>query len=123
MLFGDRCYIPVRRPSADPLKRAHDAYISAQCVPLEASLLTRCTGHMFGVILLAFSAFARAVSAGGAQVSLVVGNFEVYDAGLFVPVGDPHSLSTSAYVTLRHPLFPGHSVRIKQSHVCDEVVQ
>ena len=123
MLFGDRCYIPVQRPDTDPLKRAHGAYISAQCVPLEAPLLTRCTSHMFGVILFALSAFARAVSAGGAQVPQVVGNFEVYNAGLFAPVGDLHSLSTSAYVTLRHPLFPGHSVRIKQSQVCDEVVQ
>ncbi|KAH9849189.1 serine carboxypeptidase [Lenzites betulinus] len=46
-----------------------------------------------------------------------------YDAGLFTPVSDLRSLSTSAYTTLTHPKFPKHSVRIKESQFCDGTVR
>lgn len=42
-----------------------------------------------------------------------------YDAGLFSPFEDLHALSASEYTTLRHPNFPAHSVRIKDSQFCD----
>ncbi|KAI0051789.1 alpha/beta-hydrolase [Auriscalpium vulgare] len=42
--------------------------------------------------------------------------------GLAVP-GSLRNLSTDAFTTLRHPLFPSHSVRIKQSDFCDTTVK
>ncbi|TFK77895.1 alpha/beta-hydrolase, partial [Polyporus arcularius HHB13444] len=49
--------------------------------------------------------------------------FASYDAGLFTPIEDLHTLSASQYTTLRHPSVPHHSVRIKQSRFCDGEAQ
>lgn len=47
-----------------------------------------------------------------------------YDTGLFTPLEDLGALSASEYTTrLVHPAFPRHSVRVKQSHFCDETVR
>ncbi|KAI0644057.1 serine carboxypeptidase [Trametes meyenii] len=43
--------------------------------------------------------------------------------GLFIPVENLRLLSTSGFTTLQHPAFPQHSVRVKQSHFCDEFVR
>ncbi|KAH9927150.1 serine carboxypeptidase [Epithele typhae] len=48
---------------------------------------------------------------------------EQYDAGLFTPYEDLHALSALEYTTLRHPGFPAHSVRIKESRICDGEVR
>ncbi|KAI8973142.1 serine carboxypeptidase [Trametes punicea] len=60
---------------------------------------------------------------------LIVGNLHVsgasahafskYDQGLFTPVGELSSLSSTEFARLNHPAFPKHSVRVKQSHFCD----
>lgn len=47
---------------------------------------------------------------------------EVYDAGLFTPLGDLSAVLTTTYTVLEHPLFPHHSVRIKKSNFCDGTV-
>ncbi|KAI0686213.1 serine carboxypeptidase [Earliella scabrosa] len=46
-----------------------------------------------------------------------------YDDGLFTPFENLHALSVSEYTTLRHPQFPAHSVRIKESRFCDGEVR
>ena len=56
------------------------------------------------------------VALGTAQVLL---HPEQYDAGLFTPFEDLRALSSLEYTTLRHPQFPAHSVRIKESRICD----
>ena len=48
---------------------------------------------------------------------------ESYDSGLFTPYEDLHALSAYEYTTLRHPYFPAHSVRVKESRVCDGEVR
>ena len=48
---------------------------------------------------------------------------ESYDSGLFTPYEDLHALSAHEYTTLRHPYFPVHSVRVKESRVCDDEVR
>ncbi|KAI0780339.1 serine carboxypeptidase [Trametes elegans] len=48
------------------------------------------------------------------------GPHAVSDAGLFIPFGELNALPSSEFVTLAHPEFPRHSVRIKQSQFCDE---
>ena len=47
----------------------------------------------------------------------------VYDAGFFSPVEDLRNLLESQYTILKHPGFPGHSVRIKESKFCDQEVR
>ncbi|RDX51142.1 serine carboxypeptidase [Lentinus brumalis] len=49
--------------------------------------------------------------------------FASYDAGLFTPIENLHTLSASQYTTLRHPSIPHYSVRIKQSRFCDGEAQ
>ena len=46
-----------------------------------------------------------------------------YLADSFTPFGDLHMLSSEEFTTLHHPEFPRHSVRVKQSHFCDESVK
>ncbi|EIW56060.1 serine carboxypeptidase [Trametes versicolor FP-101664 SS1] len=46
-----------------------------------------------------------------------------YNAGMFTPVGELGALTASEFTTLAHPAFPRHSVRVKQSHFCDESVR
>ena len=41
----------------------------------------------------------------------------------FSPVGSLSALGSDAYTTLTHPVFPAHSVRIKQSDFCDTTVK
>ncbi|KAI0056758.1 alpha/beta-hydrolase [Artomyces pyxidatus] len=40
----------------------------------------------------------------------------------FAPVGSLSAVGASEFTTLGHPMFPRHSVRIKQSHFCDNTV-
>ncbi|KAH9992500.1 serine carboxypeptidase [Russula compacta] len=40
----------------------------------------------------------------------------------FEPVGELRAVKADTWTTLRHPLFSGYSVRIKQSHFCDTSV-
>ena len=47
----------------------------------------------------------------------------VYDAELFNPMEDLRNLLESQYTILKHPGFPGHSVRIKESKFCDQEVR
>ncbi|KAF9049221.1 serine carboxypeptidase [Hymenopellis radicata] len=47
---------------------------------------------------------------------------DAYDAGLFTPVEDLHSLSFSEFTALSHPTFPNYNVRIKKSDLCDGTV-
>ncbi len=47
---------------------------------------------------------------------------DAYDAGLFTPVEDLHSLSVSDFTALSHPAFPNYNVRIKTSDFCDGIV-
>lgn len=49
--------------------------------------------------------------------------YSVYDEGLFTPLGDLSFLSSTTFTRLDHPAFPRHSVRVKQSHFCDEQVR
>lgn len=49
--------------------------------------------------------------------------FKSYDDGLFTPLEDFSSLSTTDFTSLRHPLFPDYSVRIKKSNFCDGTVR
>lgn len=49
--------------------------------------------------------------------------FSAYNEGLFTPLGDLSSLSSTTFTRLAHPVFPRHSVRVKQSHFCDEQVR
>ncbi|KAI0828821.1 serine carboxypeptidase [Trametes gibbosa] len=51
------------------------------------------------------------------------GAYASYNAGLFTPIFDLRSISTSEFTTLTHPKFPKHSVRIKQSQFCDGAVR
>ena len=44
-----------------------------------------------------------------------------YDHGLFTPIEDLSVLSETTFTTLRHPIFPKYSVRIKKSSFCHEV--
>lgn len=46
-----------------------------------------------------------------------------YNAGMFTPLGELGSLTASEFTTLAHPAFPRHSVRVKQSHFCDDSVR
>lgn len=48
---------------------------------------------------------------------------ESYDTGLFTPVESLELLSESQFSTLRHPVFPRHSVRIKKTPFCDQTVR
>ncbi|CAL1712348.1 unnamed protein product [Somion occarium] len=49
--------------------------------------------------------------------------FENYDTGLFTAIGDLNLLSTETSTTLKHPLFPTYSVRVKKStDFCDGTV-
>jgi hypothetical protein len=41
----------------------------------------------------------------------------------FEPVGDLSALGSDEWTTLRHPVFPKYSVRIKQSRFCDTTVK
>lgn len=41
----------------------------------------------------------------------------------FEPVGELRAVRSDTWTTLRHPLFSGYSVRIKQSHFCDSTVK
>ena len=41
----------------------------------------------------------------------------------FEPVGKLSAVGSDQWTTLRHPVFPGYSVRIKQSHFCDTTVK
>ncbi|KAI0772250.1 serine carboxypeptidase [Irpex lacteus] len=43
--------------------------------------------------------------------------------GLFVPLGDLHTVAKTEFSTLRHPLFPNYGVRIKESGFCDGTVR
>ncbi|TFK28424.1 carboxypeptidase Y [Coprinopsis marcescibilis] len=46
-----------------------------------------------------------------------------YDDGLFSPFSDLSALSATEYTTLRHPVFPKHSVRVKRTtDWCDTTV-
>ncbi|KAI9066157.1 serine carboxypeptidase [Trametes sanguinea] len=45
--------------------------------------------------------------------------FSRYDAGLFTPLGDLSALSMDEFTRLDHPVFPRHSVRVKESRFCD----
>ncbi|KAH9924334.1 serine carboxypeptidase [Epithele typhae] len=65
------------------------------------------------VLLWGLATLARATQSSSIQ----------YDAGLFTPFGDLSALSASQYTVLTHPGFASHSVRIKQSHFCDESVR
>lgn len=51
--------------------------------------------------------------------------FQNYDTGLLNQVDDIRALSTNGFTTLRHPMFPRHSVRIKQNGAesCDNSVK
>lgn len=50
--------------------------------------------------------------------------FENYDTGLFTAIGDLNLLSTETSTTLKHPLFPTYSVRVKKStDFCDGTVK
>lgn len=76
----------------------------------EASLALRATGqHTFQAPLQ--------VPGGGAIA------YGAYDEGLFTPLGDLSSLSSTTFTRLDHPAFPRHTVRVKQSHFCDEQVR
>jgi hypothetical protein len=46
-----------------------------------------------------------------------------YDHGLFTPIEDLSVLSETTFTTLRHPIFPKYSVRIKKSSFCHEAVK
>ena len=46
-----------------------------------------------------------------------------YNSGLFSQYEDLQTLSAREYTTLRHPHFPGHSVRVKESRFCDGQVR
>ncbi|KAI0778827.1 serine carboxypeptidase [Trametes elegans] len=50
---------------------------------------------------------------------MLSGPYAPYDDGLFTPFANLHEVSTAAYTVLRHPAFPKHSVRIKESQFCD----
>jgi hypothetical protein len=41
----------------------------------------------------------------------------------FEPVGKLSAVGSDQWTTLHHPVFPGYSVRIKQSHFCDTTVK
>jgi len=41
----------------------------------------------------------------------------------FEPVGDLSAIVSDEWTTLRHPVFPRYSVRIKQSRFCDTTVK
>ena len=41
----------------------------------------------------------------------------------FQPVGELSALGSDEWSTLRHPVFPNHSVRIKRSYFCDPAVK
>lgn len=41
----------------------------------------------------------------------------------FEPVGDLSAIVSDEWTTLRHPVFPRYSVRIKQSRFCDATVK
>ena len=41
----------------------------------------------------------------------------------FEPVGDLGAIRSDEWTTLRHPVFPRYSVRIKQSRFCDTTVK
>ncbi|CCM02038.1 uncharacterized protein FIBRA_04114 [Fibroporia radiculosa] len=45
--------------------------------------------------------------------------FEPYNTSSFVPLEDLSLLSITDFTTLRHPVFPQHSVRVKKSNFCD----
>ena len=76
-------------------------------------------------VLLSFGSAVTTVA--GAQYPLGAGSSwgtsAPYDAGLFTPLQDLSALSLTEYTTLRHPQFPAHSVRVKQSRFCDSGVQ
>ncbi|TBU41993.1 serine carboxypeptidase [Dichomitus squalens] len=64
------------------------------------------------------------IVSGSAQLPFGGGNaFSAYDDGLFTPLGDLSSLSSTEFTSLGHPIFPRHNVRIKQSHFCDASVR
>ena len=54
------------------------------------------------------------------QSNLAIQN---YDAELFTPLESLELLSESRFSTLRHPMFPYHSVRIKKTSFCDDTVR
>ena len=75
---------------------------------------------------------------GDAQVPVHTTQTEVTSAGLifrfcssvlirgqlkFEPVGELSAVNSDQWTTLRHPLFPKYSARIKQSHFCDTTVK
>ena len=41
----------------------------------------------------------------------------------FEPVGELSALESDQWTTLRHPVFPAYSARIKQTHFCDSTVK
>jgi len=41
----------------------------------------------------------------------------------FEPVGELNAVNSDQWTTLRHPLFPKYSARIKRSHFCDTTVK
>ena len=45
-----------------------------------------------------------------------------YDDGLVTPLESLSLLSSNEFSTLKHPLYPRHSVRIKKSQFCDGTV-
>lgn len=51
--------------------------------------------------------------------------FQTYDTGLLNQVDDIRALSSNGFTTLRHPMYPRHSVRIKQNGAesCDNSVK
>ncbi|KAI0048898.1 serine carboxypeptidase [Auriscalpium vulgare] len=83
---------------------------------LTASLLVALTGTA--------SVFARAYAE---QIPFSANGLNSHEAKPpvqhFQPVGSLRNVSGDAFTTLRHPLFPAHSVRIKQSNFCDTTVK
>ncbi|OCH92452.1 serine carboxypeptidase [Obba rivulosa] len=58
----------------------------------------------------------------GATKSSASAASDVYNAGPFIPLGSLSAISSAEFTILEHPLFPRHSVRIKQSNFCDGTV-
>jgi hypothetical protein len=68
------------------------------------------------------AALVFVVEVGGVQQPLAFGS-STYDYGLFTPFEDLRALPSTDFTTLEHPLFPNHSVRIKESDFCDGTVK
>ncbi|KAI0047671.1 serine carboxypeptidase [Auriscalpium vulgare] len=87
---------------------------------------------MFSKALVTFAAIVGVCAAAtgpDAQLALGLGDLDASWATAtpivpqFTPVGSLANLTGDAFTVLRHPLFPYHSVRIKQSDFCDTTVK